>query len=119
MDAASNLEIEDYLDIISKVILENSILKAHESRVKLEKLAGKMPTFSKYMEKYNLSFNRRLTGVEISDDHQAHLANQIQQIRNIDHDIKKEISENKIIKLKDFAATPVPDREKIISDLSK
>lgn len=85
---ALNTDVEDYLEMISKLILENSSLKSEWLKSKMNSLHSSMPQFSKCMEKYNLVATRENAFIGLTDDEQAKMSNTIQKIREIERVIK-------------------------------
>lgn len=81
---ALNTDVEDYLEMISKLILENSSLKSEYLKSKVQTLHSSMPQFSKCMEKYNLGINKDTAFIGLTDDEQAKMSNTIQKVREIE-----------------------------------
>jgi Mn-dependent DtxR family transcriptional regulator len=86
---ALNTDVEDYLEMISKLILENSSLKSEYLKSKLNVLHSSMPQFSKCMERYNLGINKEHAFIGLTDDEQAKMSNTIQKVRDIEKVKKK------------------------------
>jgi hypothetical protein len=83
-------EIEGYLQIISKLVSENTLIKNESLKARIKRLDNSMPEFARCMEKYNLHITRNTISVDLNDDEQARISNIIKKIKEIDT-VKKRI----------------------------
>jgi len=114
--STSEEDIDEYLNIISKLTTENANAKSYVIKGKLTSLKESTPYMSKCVEHYK---RKKEADSEFSDDQNAKINSILSKMHNLNKQVKVKYSEASVVSLEDLSSKPVNEKDAFVHNYNK